>query len=357
MEETGTGSHAGPRAGRRDLLAGLAAVDTLSGLARFAAALDRSAPFAAALGHACDACLRARPAGETETFRPGRFLSADLSAVRLGEVPAIFLGTNDWALLRFATEEELDRRLARIETRLAQVLSVLDMPVHLVVVPEKDALVERIFAEPVADPRPAAVRRLLDRLQAPRLSVGYDGFAARVAGRTAVADYAYPDSHLLSRDYVQIFHHALTALGLIGQAGDLGLGLGRDLLYGDLAAKFDPPDPSPHPFLMPRFEGVPPEQTGGSASFEDPLRATAQSFARPSAPIDARVAVFGDSHGSIFAMRKLTFLFAHAFRHCAFVWDPMHLGRDPAPAEADVAILEISERFLFGGPLGGEVGA
>lgn len=310
-------------------------------------------PLGRALGfYAAEYLLRGeRP--ESATFDAGRMLAGDLSAVRHGDAPVIFLGTNDWALLRYETPEVLAGRIGRILPRLRQRLEAVTGPVHLTVIPEKDTVLEKLFFDGRDQAGlDSAVAALFEAVARPGLTTAFDEFLPRLRARAAPEDYLYADSHLLGRDYLQIFASALAGFGLAGTIAPGSFALERASLHGDLTAKFAGGAPRRESRLVPRLRVGTSRQIGGDAHFADPLRATWQRFHTPDAPIRASVALYGDSHCSIFAGGKLTALFAQAFERCSFFWNPLALG-EGACEPADFTLFQISQRFLFGTPPGG----
>lgn len=84
-------------------------------------------------------------------------------------------------------------------------------------------------------------------------------------------------------------------------------------------------DPASRPFtsyeLEFKEEAI--RQVGGSASFENPLGDTSQSFENDNALFDQHVLILGDSHSSILTQRRMTYLFAGTFQGVKFDWNPM----------------------------------
>jgi hypothetical protein len=85
----------------------------------------------------------------------------------------------------------------------------------------------------------------------------------------------------------------------------------------------------------------------GTPSFGNPLGSTWQSISNQAPLLRGKVLVLGDSHSSILAQKRLTYLFAAAFEKCLFYWNPVGVRETPEPSDADFVILETSLRFVL----------
>jgi hypothetical protein len=89
------------------------------------------------------------------------------------------------------------------------------------------------------------------------------------------------------------------------------------------------------------------EVVAGTTSFGEPLGSTWQSITNYR-PLDSRkILVLGDSHSSILAQHRLTYLFAATFERCEFFWNPLGLRDSIQHTDADVVVIEMSQRFLI----------
>jgi hypothetical protein len=166
-----------------------------------------------------------------------------------------------------------------------------------------------------------------------------------LAGILKVSDYNYFDSHLPARDYLLSFERAVNRL--LGLPPSLSYVLEPDKTHADLFTKFGNRQFALQPAILPSVADSRCQLTGGHETFATPLGDTMQVVENPAAPYDASIALYGDSHCSLLANRKLTYLFACLFRRCVFRWDPFRFRKPIEPDGSDFAILEIAERFMF----------
>ncbi len=330
-----------------NLVAGLFETTSIVGLRAFAAELDRKHAFPAALGFFVDAFLATRedrPA--TNVFVPADFLSRDLSAILYDRAPVIFMGSNRWSLLRFREQSELLSRAEGVVAPLQRRIAASQGRVHVVVVPEKDVMIDWLFRDrTVQAGLDQAVRHVLEAVRSSQVSTGFDEIVADSSA--SPSSYDYPDSHLLPEDDVSIFRNALRGLGLSKWMRDLPISFEPQDLWGDLTVKFGDARPRPTPFHAPLLTCDAISQEAGSRTFEASHAATWQRFRNRKAPIRASISIHGDSHSSIYAARKLTYLFAHTFESCIFTWDPLGLRGADLGSSTDFTVLEMSQRFLF----------
>jgi hypothetical protein len=88
------------------------------------------------------------------------------------------------------------------------------------------------------------------------------------------------------------------------------------------------------------------EVVAGTPSFGEPLGSTWQSI-RNHRPLDLRkILILGDSHSSILTQHRLTYRFAAIFERCDFFWNPLGLLNNIQQTDADVVVIEMSQRFL-----------
>lgn len=281
-----------------------------------------------------------------KAFEIERFISSDLSGILLGKAPVIFMGSNDWAEKRFYSYESLNVLLEKWNRHLSRIVPKLMIPVFLVVVPEKDVFVRNLSK---GESHWGSCEDVASDFLA-RLSVSVAGYcflegALNFFDKEPV-NYLYYDTHLLSRDYLNIYHSIMKGLDLEKEGNSLDVRFERGMLFGDLDEKLKNPRRKSD-FLHFSIDGNV-RQVSGKESFSSPLRDTFQCFKCESPLVGGKIVVCGDSHCSIYSQRKLTYLLANSFGTCDFYWDPFCMSGDVSVFHnADFVVLEISERFLF----------
>ena len=275
-----------------------------------------------------------------------KFISSDLSAIMFGICPVIFLGTNDWAQKLYLSKNELNGYFDKWKQHLCRFLDKLEVPARLVIVPEKDVVIRLLSGDDGGlEVLNGAVEDMLHVFRGN--STGSTFLDKEYsAPEKDIRDYSYYDSHLLSRDYIDIYTDVMRGFGLSGYIEEESITLSREDYVGDLASKLNA-DRQVSKYLQIDYIGSGVIQTGGDGSFASPLRDTFQSFNNDKAPVDAKVVIFGDSHSSIYDQRKMTYLFANTFSRCDFYWDPLRIHRPDVEIDADYVVLEISQRFLY----------
>ncbi len=280
-------------------------------------------------------------------FLLGNFISEDLSGILYGRAPVIFLGANAWAEKRYLSESAFKTAFEKWNRHLMGVISKVDVPVFIVVVPEKDVVVRRISDGATEnDICEGAVDGFLSEWRKKGVGAYFiDGLIDSPDRR--LNNYWYYDSHLLSRDYLRIFYSIIQGFSLLGGYPVDDIRFERGVLYGDMDIKLNNPSRM-EGFLHLNLNNRGVSQIGGAKTFCDPLRATWQSFKCERAPLKGKVVICGDSHSSIYSQRKLTYLLAGSFEYCDFYWDPLCMNWSAGSfSGADYVVLEISERFLF----------
>ncbi|MEI6798130.1 MAG: hypothetical protein WCO04_02795 [Pseudomonadota bacterium] len=218
----------------------------------------------------------------------------------------------------------------------------------LVLVPEKDHVMSRfLLKETRFDVIDRAVNMMSKRLATRGLPLIFSQPFVEIDRFLTLADFEYGDSHLPSRHYVTIFGFALESLGISWASLRDRIALLQLPEFGDLTLKFENTAPHPGVTFRPNMPDDCARQTAGTASFAQPLRDTWQTFRNDKALIDQSVCVLGDSHCSIHADRRLTYLFANTFRTADFVWNPSGIEKIPDVAAYDNVVLEISTRFTM----------
>jgi alginate O-acetyltransferase complex protein AlgJ len=329
----------------------LASVDELEGMLRIA--LD-SQEYADRLRHAGTAAVRHpsvvintyHPDFEPFTFRP-RTRSRDGDAV-VGLEGSLFLcdGSNS-NVAQFTgaapmAPDWLDRWRQVAGARRAE-LGEMGIAEAVLVVPDKLAVLEDRYPEPLARLGPRPIERLLEESE-------LDLLYPLVELRTAAAEedvYLTTDTHLTFRGNELLAATVLDALG-IERPDFSALHLNRYLIAGDLGGKFDPPIVSvvAEPGTLHHAQLV--EDNRAELEAVGAHVGTRRVFRNDRAADGRTAAVFGDSYGfGDAAYQGLSWFLAQVFREVHFVWVPF--GWDPDYVRdigAEVVVTEGAERFL-----------
>jgi hypothetical protein len=161
------------------------------------------------------------------------------------------------------------------------------------------------------------------------------------------ADFSYFDTHLPGKHSIQIFSRLLGQCGHSWQDIVDAFTMIDNTGYGDLHTRFG--DAAMRPPL-PRLPALKAERlavVAGTPSFGEPLGSTWQSISNKTPLLPGKVLVLGDSHSSILAQNRLTYLCAATFEKCLFYWNPVGVREPPEPTDADLVILETSLRFVL----------
>ena len=323
------------------------ALDTVGALRRFLLGLDSSTPEQAALAYYISTWPAFKDSNVEAAFVPAAHLSADRSAVKYGNAPVIFEGSNLWAWKPYYTTEALTQKLDDLEQLIIQIRnSNPNARMTLVLIPEKDHVISRFLRKETRfDAVDRAADALYTRLAAKGIPMIFKQPFVNIDHFLTLGDFDYGDSHLPARCYVTVFGFVLEALGISWASVRSQIGLQKLPTFGDLSIKFEDSQPRQELAFQPDIPGAAARQTAGTASFVDPLGNTWQEFRNDQALIDRSVCILGDSHSSICAQRKLTYLFANTFRHTHFEWNPCSIRKKSDIAAYDNVILEISSRF------------
>ena len=322
-------------------------IGTIGELRLLAANLDHSVPVQSALAYYISTWHDLIGGDDGSAFFPGTRLSRDRSAIFYGNAPVIFDGTNKWCVKPHLSADEL---FARTRGLRNSVTSVRDANPHsritLLLVPEKDHILSRFMRN---ETRFAALDEAIGRLSADmkrmEVAVVFDQPFRGLDSFMSLADFEYKDTHLAGRLYVTIFGFVIASLGLDWPAIREAVSMSRVPEIGDLAGKFDNSVPAPVLGLQPDVPSSAVVQTAGSETFASPLGDTWQEFTNSAALVDRSVCLLGDSHCSIYAQRKLTYLFAGCFRQVHFEWNPCGIRKPPDLKNPDYILLEMSSRF------------
>jgi alginate O-acetyltransferase complex protein AlgJ len=219
----------------------------------------------------------------------------------------------------------------------------LDVAAVTVVVPDKLAVYEERYPEPLRKVGPRPVERLLDA----RLPLVYPLAELRAAAAREEV-YLRTDTHLTLRGNELLFEAVRAALGVQAPVDLSTLPIRAYCTSGDLGVKFEPPIVevmgAPHTLHRARIA----EDNREAVAATGAHVGTRRVFVNDAAP-DARVAViFGDSFG--FAAEHyqgLSWFLAQVFRETHFVWAPF--GWDPGYVRAVGAaavVVQGAERFI-----------
>jgi hypothetical protein len=313
------------------------------GLAKFKAKLNLENTFEKALDYYIETW---KPAPYQVTFEPGRYMSRDLSSIMYGDRPIIFLGSNHWACKRWLSHEEIAAYNGPYVNKIGEIKRQRDNNIAFIVVPEKDIVIDSLLGrqEQIATIKHATAQLRAAAGDTPFVS---DELFSALPAWASADEYTYPDSHLLSRDYYILLNQALQGLGF-EKFARAEIALESSDFYGDLKNKFDTPLEGEAAYLLPRArrgEGF--ITQSGSESFETPLSQTEQVFINKNAKFDASIQIFGDSHSSIFASKKITYMVASLFRETTFYWNPFGVRDFNIDMTADYVLMEISQRFVM----------
>jgi hypothetical protein len=219
--------------------------------------------------------------------------------------------------------------------------------VALAIVPEKDYVISRFFLN---EERFLNLKAAIDRLKINMESIGvplvFDQPFQGINKFQELSAYEEYDSHLPGLNYVTIFGFLLKALGIEWESVRPSVKLIAMPEFGDLDKKFNEAQPGSSLILKPDVPSGRALQVDGAESFADPLSNTWQDFWNESPIIEKSVCILGDSHSSIFAQRKLTYLFANTFQSVHFEWNPCGTRKLSDVSKYDIVVLEISSRFI-----------
>jgi len=296
-----------------------------------------------------DAWTQHHQAGADSRFLPHLVLTEDLSAGMLGERPVIFMGTNYWAAKPYLSLEYCMDKVSQYAKQLQRVREIFgNKKIVLAIVPEKDYIIDKHF---LRSGRFQFVEEALSHLgrlcAASDVPLVFNEYVAPLREYEADGDFSYFDTHLPGRHYTQIFSHILGTLGHQWQDIAQSFTMIENSSWGDLQRKFGYITkrlPLPMSLNL-KIDSL--TIDAGMPSFGEPLGATWQSVHNESPLLPGKALVLGDSHSSILAQKRLTYLFAATFEKCLFYWNPGGLRQNPDSNDADYVILEISLRFLL----------
>jgi alginate O-acetyltransferase complex protein AlgJ len=226
-----------------------------------------------------------------------------------------------------------------------QELSALGVSAATLVVPDKLAVYEEMYPEPLARRGPRPIERLLGEAGLPLV---YPLAQLRDAAAGGEEVYLRTDTHLTFRGNELLFESVRDVLGIAEPLDLSDLAARPYVASGDLGAKYEPPIVEvvsvPHTLRLARVV----EDNREAIAAAGGHLGTRRVFVNDRAP-DHRVAVvFGDSFGfSAEHYQGLSWFLAQVFRETHFVWIPF--GCDPGYVRqvgADVVVVQGAERFV-----------
>ena len=319
----------------------------ISDVQEFLLSLNAEDPFESALGYYIKSWPLSAAVGSS--FDPYQFIAEDFSAAYLGQCPVIFEGTNCWAEKGWYPHAYFEMKLNELLSHCVRFRAEFPtQKICLVVVPEKDFVLswallhETRFAAVVE-----AMSRLRSRLKDLSIPLVFEQSVSGIGPYFSLDEFSYPDSHLHPRNYIIIFSHVLQALGFSWPDVSPHVKLRQATAYGDLSGRFAGDSADPYSLSQIDMQVGNVTQAHGSLSFESPLGNTSQLFENSLPLIDESVLILGDSHSSILAEHRLTYLAANTFRETKFHWNPAGVRSDVPPGDYSTIFLEISLRFIF----------
>ncbi|HKG02017.1 MAG TPA: hypothetical protein VKB03_02460 [Conexibacter sp.] len=222
-------------------------------------------------------------------------------------------------------------------------LRALGASTALLVVPDKLAVYEQHYPEPLERVGPRPIERLLGA----GVPVAYPLEELRAAARSDDV-YLRTDTHLTLRGNEVLFESVRRALGVAAPLDLTGVPSVSYVTSGDLGAKFDPAivNVVSNPGTLNRARVT--EDNRAQIEAVGGHIGTRRVFVNDDAP-DRRVAVvFGDSFGfGAEHYQGLSWFLAQVFRETHFVWVPF--GWDPDYARrigAQAVLIQAAERFV-----------
>ena len=282
-------------------------------------------------------------------FSPQRVVTEDLSACMLGERPIIFMGTNYWAAKPCLSLKCHIEKVTLYANHLKCMRDVFRKnKVVLSIIPEKDYVIEKHFLKTgrfqLVDEAMSHLARLCSDMEIPML---FNEYLAPLSAYETEADFSYFDTHLPGKHYIQIFSQFLGQLGYRWEDISGAFTMRNNTDWGDLHARFGDVATQPPMPMLPALKAERHAVVAGTPSFGDPLGSTWQSISNETPLLPGKLLVLGDSHSSILAQKRLTYLCAATFEKCLFYWNPVGIRETPATTDADFVILETSLRFVL----------
>jgi hypothetical protein len=268
------------------------------------------------------------------------------------------VGHEGWLFLCGGTNANLGQYVGAVEMepswleewgevlqRRAERIRELGVATALLVVPDKLAVYEEHYPEPLDRVGPRPIERLLE---VPELPIVYPLEELRAAAAAGEEMYLRTDTHLTFPGNEALFSSVLAGLEIESPPDFSGLAMRSYPIAGDLGVKFDP-----------QIVGIvsEPNSLRDASIVEDNREqiaavdghiGTRRVFRNEQAP-DARVAVvFGDSFGFSDAYYQgLSWFLAQVFSEVHFVWVPFGWDSDYVrQVGAEAVLVQGAERFV-----------
>jgi len=324
-------------------------LSTLRELHVFSRSLTAESPVDLAFAFLLGSLTRQQEVDPDSPFLPHLALAEDLSAGMLGERPIIFMGTNYWAAKPYLSLEYHMEKVTLYANHLKRMREIFRKnKVVLSIIPEKDYVIDKYFLKTgrfqLVDEAMSHLARLCTDMEIPML---FNEYLAPLRAYETEADFSYFDTHLPGKHYIQIFSRLLSQCGHSWQDIVDAFTMIDNTGYGDLHTRFGDGATRPPLPRLPAIKAKRLTVVAGTPSFSEPLGSTWQSISNDNPLLPGKVLVLGDSHSSILAQKRLTYLCAAAFEKCLFYWNPVGVRETPDPTDADFVILETSLRFVL----------
>jgi len=315
----------------------------------FCQSLAADSPVDLAFAFLLESWIRLQKVDPDSPFSPLRVVTEDLSAGMLGERPIIFMGTNYWAAKPYLS---LDHHLDKVTMYAKHLQSMREIfrrnKLVLSIVPEKDYVIDKHFLQTGrfqwVDEALSHLARLCSDLEIPLL---FNEYVTPLREYETESDFSYFDTHLPGKHYIQIFSHFLGQVGYRWHDISGAFTMRNNTDWGDLQTRFGDVATQPQLPMVPALQTERLAVVAGTPSFGNPLGSTWQSISNETPLLRGKVLVLGDSHSSILAQKRLTYLCASTFEECLFYWNPVGIRETPAPTDAEFVILETSLRFIL----------
>lgn len=282
-------------------------------------------------------------------FEPAAYVARDLSAIKYGDFPVIFAGSNGWSSKPYLATQEIRGKLDTLKCHILRIRKIAgNARICIILVMEKDHLIDfELFKSKRFSDLEGEVDLFCSNLQREGVQVLFSEPLRGISAFMDVREFMQRDSHLPGRIYVNYLSRALPALGVEWNVAERHVSLvGRDV-YGDLNEKYEDGVRGPQRAWLPYCNNSERVVTEGSPTFCNPLGDTHQSFTNPDGLVDRRVGIFGDSHSSIFYQQRLTYLFACVYKKAEFFWNPLAIREMPSAFDYDDIVFEVSCRFVL----------
>lgn len=323
---------------------------TVGELKHFRAALDSEQPVQRALGRYIDSWQSSLSHDHGTPFEPRAYVSDDLSSALYHSSPCIFMGSNSWAVAATTERPKQESYLSFLAARIQSIREYNPDAVMVVsVVPEKDYTISRMFESETDEIRELTESMLTFKriLAAHDIHLIFDEYLEGLSKYQSIADYDYPDSHLPTANYLQIFARQLSFVGIPWENVEKNLLINAQPEYLDMVDKLQLGFNNPVQFALPQMNSSHVKLIGGSETFGDPLGDTVQVLLNE-APMDEReILILGDSHSSIYGRKKLTYLLANIFSKTTFNWNPCGFREEITKVPYPIIFLEVTQRFLY----------